>query len=480
MSRSPKIYLLVFMVSVLLGCSLSSVAMAGERRVIVGFHQSPGVFERALIRRHKGKLKHSFSAIKALSVKLTDSAISELQNDPRVAYVEEDAVVMAIDGEFGNSAEYLESWGVARVEAPAVHAENVTGAGVKVAILDTGIDYTHPDLDANYGGGINLVDSTTPADPFDDSLSGHGTHVAGVIGAELDGNGIVGVAPNVSLYAVKVLDSNGYGFLSDILAGLEWAIANDMDVVNMSLGLTTSSEALEEVCARAYENGILLIAAAGNTGLYGGGKVLYPALYPSVISVGATDAADAIYRSSARGADLEVVAPGAGIYSTVPHGIDEYHCPPPVVDGYCYLTGTSQAAPYVAGVAALILSAGLYDINGDGVVDAKDLRLQLQNATFDLGDPGEDDVYGFGLVNAQAATTENLAWLNSYQPDRDNDGIADNVDNCKYRYNPDQADYDGDGIGNVCDTQNGSASALSDRVSLARYWQIMSRTLRRQ
>ena len=478
MSRSPKIYLLVFMVALMLGCSLSSVVVAGERRVIVGFHQTPGVFERALIRRHKGKLKHSFSAIKALSVKLTDSAISELQNDPRVAYVEEDAVVMAIDGEFSYSAEYLESWGVARVEAPAVHAENVTGAGVKVAILDTGIDYTHVDLDANYRGGVNLVDPTTPADPFDDSLSGHGTHVAGVIGAELDANGIVGVAPNVSLYAVKVLDRYGYGFLSDILAGLEWAITNDMDVVNMSLGLSTSSQALAEVCARAYENGILLIAAAGNTGVYGGGKVLYPALYSSVISVGATDAADAIYRSSARGADLEVVAPGAGIYSTMPWGVGTYA---EMSDAfYNYLTGTSQAAPYVAGVAALILSAGLNDINGDGVVDNRDLRLQLQSAAFDLGDPGEDDVYGFGLVNAKAATTENLAWLNRNQPDRDNDGIADNIDNCKYRHNPDQADYDGDGIGDACDTQNDLGTGLSDRVSLARYLQIMSRTLRRQ
>jgi len=447
------------------GCALSATVVAGERRVIVGFHQMPHASERALIRRHRGRLKREFRRVKALSARLSDRAIEKLQNDPRVAYVEEDVVVMAIEGEF--AGEYQRSWGVTRIEAASVHAENVQGAGVKVAILDTGIDYNHPDLDANYKGGVNLVDPARPNDPFDDSWNSHGTHVAGIIAAELDGTGVASVAPAASLYAIKALDGGGAGYLSDVIAGIEWAITNEMDVVNMSLGLGSDSQALFEVCSRAYESGVLLVAAAGNTGVYSGGKVLYPALYPSVIAVGATTIDDAIHYDSAVGSDIELVAPGGGIYSTTVYG------------GYGFLSGTSQAAPHVAGVAALILSAGLQDLNGDREVNNKDLRLQLQNATFDLGDPGKDTVFGYGLVNAKAATIENPEWLRRTQPDRDNDGIADSVDNCKYRYNPDQADYDKDGIGDKCDRWNGRVGASSGSL-FSRHWKIRAQGWRRR
>jgi len=379
---------------------LSSSAIAGERRVIVGFHQTSGASEQTFIRRHKSRLKHRFKRIKALSVKLTDQAIAELQNDPSVAYIEEDSTVSVIESEFGNS-EYLATWGVSRIGSEAVHAAQVQGANIKIAVLDTGIDYTHPDLDNNYRGGINIIDPNLPAGPFDDSWNSHGTHVAGIIAAELNGNGVVGVAPQASLYAIKTLDNSGNGYLSDVIAGIEWAIANNIDIINMSLGLRRDSPALAEACTKAYEAGILLVAAAGNTGIYGLGEVLYPARYSTVIAVGATTPDDTLNLTSAVSPDVDLVAPGSNVYSSIAYS------------GYNVLTGTSQASPHVAGVAALILSAGLRDLNGDHTVNNKDLRLQLQNNTFDLGEPERDDIYGYGLVNAAAATTLNPAWIAS-------------------------------------------------------------------
>ena len=395
--RKPPQITLLFVALLLLGNTLLSAAIAGERRVIIGFHQTPSNYEQRLIQRHRGKFRHTFKRIKALSAKLTDQAIAELQNNPSVAYIEEDATISVIEPEFG-SGEYLEAWGVSRIGSESVHAMQIQGAGIKVAVLDTGIDYTHPDLNDNYRGGINIINPELPAGPFDDSWNSHGTHVAGIIAAELDGNGLVGVAPKASLYAIKSLDNSGSGYLSDVIAGIEWAIANDIDIVNMSLGLRKDSQALAEVCARAYEAGILLVAAAGNTGLYGFGEVLYPARYSSVIAVGATSADDTLHLMSASSPDVELVAPGSNVYSSTVYG------------GYGFLTGTSQAAPHVAGVAALILSAGLKDLNRDRAINNQDLRLQLQSTTFDLGDPERDDIYGYGLVNAEAATTQNPAW----------------------------------------------------------------------
>ncbi len=466
MNRSSNILLFLFVAVTALGAVLSTAVVAAERRVIVGFHQVPHASERALIRRHKGQLKRRLEGVRALSASLTDRAIARLRDDPRVAYIEKDVVVMSVEAEYGN-IEYLESWGVDRIESATVHAESIKGAGIKVAILDTGIDYNHPDLDANYKGGINLVDPAQPADPFDDSWNSHGTHIAGIIAAELNGDGVVGVAPAASLYAIKALDGAGLGYLSDVIAGIEWAIEHNMDIVNLSLGLQTDSQALREVCERAYEAGVLLVAAAGNTGVYGGGEVRYPALYPAVIAVGATAPDDSVFYQSANGSDLEILAPGAGINSSVAYA------------AYGRLSGTSQAAPHVSGVAALILSAGLDDLNGDGETDNKDLRLQLQNAAFDLGDPGKDSVYGFGLVNAQAATTENPAWIRANQPDQDQDGVADSVDNCISRPNADQADSDGDGVGDLCDTRVRRNAQSSSGMLRTRHWKVRPRTWRR-
>jgi subtilisin len=228
-------------------------------------------------------------------------------------------------------------WGVARVNAPAAW-DYTTGQGVKVAVIDTGIDFNHPDLAPNYKGGYNAVDPA--AAPLDDQ--GHGTHVAGTIAAVKDNNGVVGVAPVVDLYGVKVLDKNGSGQYSWIIAGIEWAVENRMQVINMSLGGGSGNEALRLVMIKAGEAGVTVVCAAGNDS----GPVNYPAKYPQAIAVSASDSGDKIASFSSRGAEIAVIAPGVAINSTRKGG------------GYTKLSGTSMASPHVAGLAAIAIGAG--------------------------------------------------------------------------------------------------------------------------
>ena len=261
-------------------------------------------------------------------------------------------------------------WGVARLNAPAAW-DYSAGKGVKVAVIDTGIDYTHPDLAPNYKGGWNAVTNTS--DPKDDQ--GHGTHVAGTIAAARDGSGVAGVAPAADIYAVKVLDKNGSGQYSWIISGIEWAIDNKMDVINMSLGGGEGTEALKQVMEKAAEAGVTVVCAAGNDS----GPVNYPAKYPQAIAVSASDSADKIASFSSRGPEIAVIAPGVKIYSTKNGG------------GYVNLSGTSMASPHVAGLAALAVGAG--------AKGPDQVRAALKNAASPL--PGlTAEQQGAGLVDA--------------------------------------------------------------------------------
>ncbi|MCX5784428.1 MAG: S8 family peptidase [Elusimicrobia bacterium] len=228
-------------------------------------------------------------------------------------------------------------WGVKRVNASG--AWNFTeGAGVKVAIIDTGMDYNHPDLKANYAGGYNAIVSTMT--PMDDH--GHGTHVSGTIGAVRDSVGVVGIAPRASLYAVKVLDKNGSGTYSNVISGIEWAAQNKMNVINMSLGGGGSVDAMAKVMTAANQAGVTIVCAAGNDS----GPVNYPAKYPEAIAVSASDSGDKIASFSSRGAEIAFIAPGVNIYSTYKGG------------KYTTMSGTSMACPHMAGLAALAVAAG--------------------------------------------------------------------------------------------------------------------------
>ncbi|MDI6639840.1 MAG: S8 family peptidase, partial [Methanocellales archaeon] len=181
------------------------------------------------------------------------------------------------------------------------------------------------------------------ADPKDDN--GHGTHCAGIVAAEDNTEGVAGVAPEASLYAVKVLNRFGSGWLSDIIAGIQWSVDNDMDVVSMSLGTSTYSASLETACNNAYNAGLVLVAAAGNSGdgNPATNEYSYPAAYGSVIAVGATDINNVAPSWSNSGSYLELAAPGVSIYSTLP----TYRVTLTRTYGYDYgtLSGTSMSCP---------------------------------------------------------------------------------------------------------------------------------------
>jgi subtilisin len=365
---------------------LSGSAASAEKSVIIGFKQKPGPSEQALIRGAKGVVKRTYELIPAMAASLPEEEIANLRKDSAVAYIEENAIYRAT-AEPPPGDEYGNAWGVSHISAEVAHESGNRGTAVRVAVLDTGIDYGHEDLDGNYRGGYDFVFGD--ADPFDDSFNSHGTHVAGIIAAEKDGFGVIGVAPEVDLYAVKVLDGAGFGLESWIIAGIEWAVQNGVEIINLSIE-GPDAQGLRDACDRAYEAGVLLVAAGGSS-FFGGGPVRYPAAYPSVIAVTGTDPSDLPGHFSPMGEELELAAPGVDILSTTAGGT------------YGVLSGTSQAAPHVTGVAALYALSNTEDLNADGLLDHEDLRLRLQLDAIDLGDEGRDEVHGYGLVNGAAA-----------------------------------------------------------------------------
>ncbi|MFA5137739.1 MAG: S8 family peptidase [Elusimicrobiota bacterium] len=259
-------------------------------------------------------------------------------------------------------------WGVSRVKAPAVW-ERSTGAGVKVGIIDTGIDYTHPALKANYKGGTNTA--TKGGDAKDDH--GHGTHVAGTIAAA--GDDIVGVAPQASLYAIKVLDENGYGTTASIVDGLAWCVENKMNIVNMSLG-GPASEALEKAVKAAVAAGVTIVAASGNDP---DSSVSAPARYSEVIAVSASTSQDGSAEFSSTGPEVDFIAPGNEVLSTYPGG------------GTATMSGTSMATPHVAGLAALA--------RGLGADTPAAVRAMLQKSATPLKDL-KPEQQGAGMIEA--------------------------------------------------------------------------------
>ncbi|MGY4707891.1 S8 family serine peptidase [Candidatus Bipolaricaulota sp. J31] len=344
-------------------------------RVLIRFTRGPGKAEKALIEGLGGRVRHVYRLIPTVAAELPSSALEALSRNPNVVRIVPDGKMWALDTELDNT------WGVVHIGADLVHASGNLGTGVKVAIIDTGIDYTHPDLDANYYGGYDFVNGDT--DPMDDN--GHGTHVAGTVAAEDNDVGVVGVAPEAHLYALKVLDADGSGYWSDLIAALDWCVQNGIQVANMSLG-GTGNEELEAACQAAYDAGVLLVAAAGNSGNPAGqgDNISDPAAYPSVIAVAAVDQDNTRASWSSTGAALELSAPGVSINSTLLGG------------GYGEMSGTSMASPHVAGTAALVWAAY------PGLTNAE-LRQILIDTADDLGDAGWDPQYGYGLVDADEA-----------------------------------------------------------------------------
>ncbi|MDA1976944.1 S8 family peptidase [Bacillus paranthracis] len=268
-------------------------------------------------------------------------------------------------------------WGVNVVQAPEMWSVT-KGEGIKVAVLDTGIDATHPDLAANYKKGMNFTTSN-----FTDIMDrqGHGTHCAGIIAGCDNSIGIVGVAPRAELYIAKVLGDDGSGSIEAIVKGIDWAISEQVDVISMSLGSSVDpGPVLHNAIKRAHEAGIIIVAATGNENTHVG----WPASYDEVIAVGAINQNIDRANFSNFGSETDVVAPGVDIYSTYPVG------------RYARLSGTSMATPMVAGVIALILAR--YRDIGKKLTPDQIMQL-IREHSVDLGQKGADDMFGNGLVS---------------------------------------------------------------------------------
>lgn len=226
---------------------------------------------------------------------------------------------------------------------------NLGDTQVVVAILDTGIDASHEDLNYKVVDGMNLTKSPTAAD-----VQGHGTHIAGIIAATVNNEiGIAGVAPNARLLNVKVADDNGMVWPSTMAKGIIWATDNGAKIINLSMVVPTESAAIEEAVNYAWGKGVVLIAAAGN-----GIKSVptFPAYYSKVIAVAATDEKDNLWEDSNFGEWVDVYAPGVEMYSTLPG------------NKYGYKSGTSMATAYISGIAVLVYD-NVTDVDGDGFVN---------------------------------------------------------------------------------------------------------------
>ena len=403
----------LFAVLLVLSLLASSVATIGaapvpqsERvKVLIGFTRQPGPAQEALVRGIGGTIRYSYHLVPAIAATVPEQAIEGLRRNPNVTAVELDGQVWAIDLELENA------WGVEHIGAGPVHDSGNKGNGVRVAIIDSGIDYTHTDLDANYAGGWDFVNDDS--DPQDDY--GHGTHVACTVAAEDndDDPSVVGVAPEAMPYGLKVLNADGIGNWSDIVAAVEWCVDPnnpDVDVANLSIGTSFNPGTLAEAAfANAEAQGLVIVAAAGNSGNPPGrgDSVIYPARWDSVIAVAATDSGDKRARWSSTGDQVELAAPGVAVYSTWPVGMTTSpHDPQPVCydggDCYKYGSGTSMSSPHVAGTAALVIASGITDSNGDGYIN-DEVRLRLDETADDLGAVGRDPQFGFGLVDADEA-----------------------------------------------------------------------------
>lgn len=282
-----------------------------------------------------------------------------------VNYVEPNYVVQA----FGMHPN--QEWHYNMIKAPQAWTISNGSSDVKIAVLDTGIDNTHPNL-ANFVN-MSLAKSFVGGDTMDRQK--HGTHVSGTIASY---GSVSGVMQNASLIPVKVLGDDGRGSTYGIQQGVLYAASIKADVINMSLGGGNYSKGMYDACTTAVNAGVVVVAAAGNNG---SGTVSYPAAYSNVIAVGAVNSSRQRADFSQYGTGLEVMAPGEGIYSTVPGG------------SYDTYDGTSMATPHVAGVAGLIRSVNK-SLTSDQV------RQILRNTAVNAGPANE---YGYGIVDAYAA-----------------------------------------------------------------------------
>jgi len=340
-----------------------------------------------------------------MAITATEDQLSQLRDDPRVIAIEPDRVIVAFAQDIPT--------GIDRIDADLNPLSNIDGiderVDVDIAILDTGIDMNHPDL--NVIEFVNFIGGSSNED-----RQGHGSHVAGISAALDNDEGVVGIAPGAKLWAVKVLGDNGQGSTSSIIAGIDYVTqhADEIDVVNMSLGGEFSSDILDQAISNSVSAGVIYVVAAGNDGR--DAASFSPASHPEVITVSAIADSDgmpgALGSSTSAGSDdsfatfsnfgsvVDIAAPGVDIQSTFRD------------EGYAKLSGTSMSSPHVAGVAALYVAQEGRDLNNDGSIDGQDVSLFKDLLTINGvsqngsdGFSGDPDNFPERLANAERIKT---------------------------------------------------------------------------
>jgi len=341
-----------------------------------------------IIKANKGKIVNTISMgnkIEAVTVDIPLTSISPFMSEINTAeiltYAEPNFKYKA--NFIPNDPDWNKQWGPAKIGADLAWDKQLGNESVLVAVIDTGIDWNHPDLAANYVPlGYDWVNNDT--DPMDDH--GHGTHCAGIIAATLNNSiGMAGLA-QVRIMAEKGLDQHGQGYEDDLANAIIHAVDQGANILSNSWGGYEESTLLHDAIKYAYEHGVLIVAAAGNEAW---NIKAYPAAHDEVIAVTATNVSDNPASFTNFGNWVELAAPGVHIYSTI------------YDNGYIYLSGTSMACPHVSGVAALVWSQ-FPNATRDWV------RLWLRYTADDLGEPGFDVYYGYGRINAEKAVGEPL------------------------------------------------------------------------
>lgn len=363
----------------------SAAEMQAEPERYIVFYSSPATSD--LIEQNGGEIVQSYSVINAATVVMDKTKLEGLLELGMIKSYHE-------ENKFETSSQ-ITPWAHTNLNIPAKVPSTLSGKGVKIAVIDTGVDANHQDLTVKEG--TCTLDDTFSTDACAKSYideNGHGTHVAGIIAAKNNTIGIVGVAPDAEIYAVKALDSNGDGTTSTIMAGIDWAIRKGVNIINMSLTTPYPDMGIKAMVDKANASGIIVIAAAGNEGTFSGREetVRYPAKFASVIAVASVRSDNRRASTSSTGQEIEVAAPGEMIYSTLPTAV--------APTGYGTMSGTSMAAPFAAGMAALYKEKFPSYTNDQ-------IRSLLQINAKDLGTDGRDPLYGYGLIQTDTVPDEN-------------------------------------------------------------------------
>lgn len=367
-----------------------------SRRIFVKYRKNRrSAFETEISKRSsKVKLHYDFQRIDTFVLTVPESEVEAFKKNPNVEMVHDDVprypqyIVDSVKRRKLQSDGEVTPYGVDLVQAKEVWALGARGKGVTVCIVDTGVDEAHEDL----VGVTGVVDDLLP---FGSDGVGHGTHCAGTVAAAENGKGVVGVAPDASIYSVKVFsDSGGFAYSSGILGAAQECVENGADIISMSLGgpLPNIFEILG-FRQLLKDNGVISVAAAGNSG---NGMWSFPASYPGVVSVAALDKEKKIAPFSQSNRQVDIAAPGVDVYSTFPMEAPCSICERANEYEYGTISGTSMATPHVAGVLALLKSFKP-DATPEELIDA------MQSSAEDLGSTGKDKDFGHGLVQAFAA-----------------------------------------------------------------------------